>query len=130
AGGAPLPDWQRPKLGAGIRVRTHETVEIEVALVDADLLEALDEAPDDSPDRLRALAVARHVRPDEDRTRAAPVGLGRAHGRADAEAPRLVARRRHHAPAARVAADDDRLAPQLRGVQAPHGGAEGAGGAR
>ena len=57
--------------------------------------------------------------------RAAPVGLGRAHGRADAEAPRLVARGRDDAAAARIAADDDGLAPQLRPVELLHGGEEG-----
>ena len=74
---------------------------------------------------LRALAVARHVGPDEDRRRAAPVGLGRAHRRADAEAPRLVARGGDDAPAARIAADDDRLAPQLGPVELLDGGEEG-----
>ena len=77
------------------------------------------------PDRARALAVARHVGPHEDRRRAAPVGLGGAHRRADAEAPRLVARGRDDAAAARIAADDDRLAPQLRPVELLDGGEEG-----
>ena len=65
---------------------------------------------DDGPDGARALAVARHVGLDEDRLRAAPVGLGCAHRRADAEAARFVAGRGHDAAPARIAADDDRLA--------------------
>ena len=111
---------------ARVRPRLERTspCEIEVALVDADLLEALDEARDDRPDGARALAVARHVGPDEDRARAAPVGLGRAHRRADAEAPRLVARGGHDAAAARIAADHERLAPQLGPVELLDGGEE------
>jgi proteasome accessory factor C len=49
--------------------------------------------------------------------RAAPQRLGRAHRRADAVPARLVARRRHHTPPARVAADDDRLAAKLRALE-------------
>ncbi len=100
---------------ACVRARAHEPREVEVALVDADLLDALDEALDHAPDRARALAIALHVGLDEDRARTAPVRLGCAHGRADAEAARLVARRRDDAAAARVAADDERACPAARG---------------
>ena len=42
---------QRAEQGSCVRARAHEPVEIEVALVDADLLDALDEALDDRPDQ-------------------------------------------------------------------------------
>ena len=79
---------------------------------------------DDLPDGARALAVARHVGLDEDRARAAPVGLGGAHRRADAEPAGLVAGRGDDAAAARIAADDERLAAQLGPVELLDGGEE------
>ena len=63
-------------------------------------------------------------RPEEHDVGAAAERLGRAHRRADAEAPRDVVRRRHDAAAARVAADDERPRAQRRVLELLDGGEE------
>ena len=80
--------------------------EVEVALVDADLLDARAQLSDELPDLARALPVARVVGRHEHRVRTAPARLGRAHARADPERARLVARRRDDAAALGLAPDD------------------------
>ncbi len=55
------------------------------------------------PGHVRVVADAR---PDADGVGAAPQRLAHGHGRVDAVAAHLVARRRHHAPSARAAHDD------------------------
>ena len=64
-------------------------------------------------------------RPHERDGRAAAQRLGARHRREDAVPPRRVVRRRDHAAAVRVAADDERAPAQLGALQLLHGGEEG-----
>ena len=96
-----------------------DRAEVEVSLVEPGALDPGHDLPDRRPDRLRVLAVERVPRPQEHDVGAAAERLGRAHRRADAEAPRDVVRRRDDAAAARVAADDERPRAQATGPRAP-----------
>ena len=91
--------------------------DVEVALVDARLLDGRHDPANGRPHVSRVLAVEAVTRPDEDRLRAAADRLGGAHRGMDAELPRGVVRGRDDAAAVRVAADDERLSPQLRVLQ-------------
>ena len=104
--------------------RGDDGAEVEVALVDPDLLDPWHDLADRAPDRLRVLPVERVARPDEHDVGAAPERLGRAHRRADAEAPRDVVRRRDDAAALRIAADDERPRAQRRVLELLDGGEE------
>ena len=90
-----------------------DRAEVEVALVDPGSLDARDDLADRVPHDPRVLAVERVPGAEEDRGRAAPERLGRAHRRVDAELPRRVVRGRHDAAAVRIAADDERLLAKL-----------------
>ena len=90
--------------------------DVEERLVDRDRLDLRREPAKDGHDVARRLLVAPAVDRQEHAVRAAPDRLAQRHRRVDAEPARLVARRRHDPAAARVAADDDRLAAQLRAV--------------
>ena len=98
--------------------------EVEVALVDPDLLDPGHDLANRAPDRLRVLPVERVPGPDEDDVGAAPERLGRAHRRADPEAPRDVVRRRDDPAALRIAADDERPRAQRRVLELLDGGEE------
>ena len=77
------------------RLRRDEAVEVQVGLVEAQQLDALDVRAHDRHDRRDAVAVGLEVGRDHDRIGAqAPRPRGR-HRRADPEAPRLVGRGRH-----------------------------------
>ena len=119
-------DRRLHRLGDGPRTgeRGDDRAEVEVALVDPDLLDPWHDLADRAPHRLRVLPVERMARPDEDDVGAAPERLGRAHRRADAEAPGDVVRRRDDAAALRVAADDERLRAQRRVFELLDGGEE------
>ena len=111
--------------GPGARVVGGEPGEVEVALVEPGPLDARDDLAHRRPDGLRVLAVERVARADEDRVRAASQRLGAAHRGVDAEAARDVVRGRDDTASLRVAADDERLSPQLRLLELLHGGEEG-----
>ena len=98
--------------------------EVEVALVDPHLLDPRHDLADRAPDRLRVLPVERVARPDEHDVGAASERLGRAHRRADAEAPGDVVRGRDDAATLRVAADDERLRRAARVLELLDGGEE------
>ena len=87
--------------------------EVEVALVDAGLLDGRRDPAHGRPDVPGVLAVERVPRAYEHRLRAAADRLGRAHRGVDAEPPRNVVCGGDDATAMRVAADDQRLRPQL-----------------
>ena len=96
------------------RLRREEPGEVEVGLVEPDHLDRLDVAPQDLHHLRRSLPVGGEVGAEVDRVRQPPPRHRRRHRRVDAgQLARLVARRRHHRPRPR-AADDHRLAPQLR----------------
>jgi len=99
--------------------------EVEVALVDAHLLDARAQLPDERPHLLRALAVPGMIGRDEDRVRTAPPGLRRAHARADPERPRLVARGRDPRRGSRACHRRPRQPAQFRTVELLAGGEEG-----
>src|SRR5262249_23660642 len=94
-----------------------DLADVEVALVKPSLLDRRDDALHRRPDMPRVLAVERVPRPDEDRVRTAAESLGGTHRRVDAELARHVVRSRDDAATARVAADDERLRPELRVLQ-------------
>ena len=64
------------------------------------------------------------ARPDEDRVRAAAERLGARHRGVDPERAGGVVRRRHDAPSARIAADDERPVAQRRILELLDGGIE------
>ena len=86
--------------------------DVEIGLVEAERLDQRRVIGEDRADLVRDRAIGVEARLDEDELGAAALGGDRGHGRADAVFARLVARRRDHA--AHLAADRDRLAPQLR----------------
>ena len=110
----------RPGAGEG----RDDGAEIEVALVDADLLDARHDLADRAPDGLRVLPVERMARAHEDDLGAAAERLGGAHRRPDPEPPGDVVRGRDDAAALRVAADDERPRAQRRVLQLLDGGEE------
>ena len=102
-----------------------DVVEFEIGLVEPDHLDRLDVAPQHFHHPRRGLAVGGEVGLEEDRVRQPPPRRRRRHRRVDpGQPPRLVARRRHHRPRPR-AADDDRLALQLRLLAQLDRGVEG-----
>ena len=113
-----------PATRACARIVGSEPGEVEVALVETGALDPRDDLAHGRPHGLRVLPVERVARPDEDRSRAASERLRAAHRGVDAEAARDVVRGRDDAPAVRVAADDERLSPQLGLLQLLHGGEE------
>ena len=98
--------------------------EVGVALVDADLLDALEVVADGRPDLLRGRPVGLEVGRDEDGLRAQPPRARGRHRGADPVPAGLVGRRRDDRarPGAR---DDDGLAPQLGPAQQLDGRVEG-----
>ena len=94
------------------RARGQQAVEIEVRLVQADDLDALDLRAHPPHDLSRRGAVRLEVGRHEDRVRAQPPRPRRRHRRPDAELARLVGRRRDDRPRPR-ARHDDRQAAQL-----------------
>ena len=66
-----------------------------------------------------------HPHGQEDAVRAEPTGRDDRHGAMDAKGAGLIRRRRDDATALHAAADDDRLAPQLRPVALLDGRVEG-----
>ena len=87
--------------------------DVEVALVHPGSLDRRHHLAHRGPDRLRVLRVEPLARRDEDRLRATAECLRARHRRVDPEPARHVVGRRHHPAAVRVAADDERLLPQL-----------------
>ena len=103
---------------ARARVKSRATVaEVEVALVDSRPLDARDDLGHGVPDDARVLAVERVPRAEENRRRAPPERLCRAHRRVDAELARRVVGRRHDPTPVRVAADDEGPLAQLRALE-------------
>ena len=116
--------WTASATTRASRKSPRHLADVEVALVEPRLLERRHDAAHRRPHMTRVLAIERVAGPDEHRVRAAADRLGRAHRRVDAEASRDVVRRRDHAAAARIAADDERLRPELGVLELLDGGVE------
>ena len=118
------PAADLPRRPGGGAERGEPAGQVEVGLVERHGLHDGRQLAVDGEDLLRLLPVAPEVGRDEEHLRAEPLGAGGGHRRVDTEAPRLVARRRHHPAPLRLAADHHRPAGE-RGV-VPHvdGGVE------
>src|SRR5581483_2646916 len=97
----------------------------EIALVEPRLLDGRDDAAHGRPDVTGVLAVDGVPRTHEDRVRAASDRFGGAHRRVDAEPARDVVRGRDDAATPGVAADDERLRPQIGVLELLDGSVEG-----
>ena len=98
---------------AGREEIARDLADVEVALVHSRLLDRRHDAAHRFPDVLRVLAVERVARADEDGRGATAERLGCAHGGVNPEAARDVVGRSDDAAPARVAADDERLRPEV-----------------
>jgi len=105
------------------RLRRHEAGEVEVGLIQADLLDHGHGLAHERHHAGRHVAVGGEVGRDEDRVGAQAARPRGRHGRADAEAARLVGRGGDHRTRAR-SGDDDRLAAQLGAAQELDAGVE------
>src|SRR5207244_6882629 len=104
--------------GRGDRSRAQQVrrdlADVEVALVEPGALDGRYHAAHALPDGARILAVQRVARADEHHVRTAAQRLGTAHRRVNSEDACLVVRGRDDAAAVWIAADDERLCPELR----------------
>ena len=114
-----------PADGLGRADQETQPADVQKGLVDGDRLHHRGIGGHDGLNPAGDLAVMRHARAQVDRIRTAAVGLGDGHGRADAEAPRLVGAGGHHPAPAGLGADHHRPAAQRRVVALLHGGVEG-----
>src|SRR5262249_32202118 len=90
------------------------TANIEKRLVQAERLNERREGQEDRADVAGDLSVVTHAHGQKDAVRAEPAGRDAGHGAMDAELARFVRGGTDDAAAVGAAADDDRLAAQLR----------------
>ena len=101
------------------------SVTSQVGLVQGHGLDHRGDVAEDVHDLAGHLAVAVEAGPHDDAVGTLAHGGGHGHGRVDAEPPRLVGRRGHHAAALGPAAHQHGQPAQLGVIQLLHGGVEG-----
>jgi len=113
AGGRPDCRLHGLTEATGLEEAAGDLAQVEVALVESGALDGRDDLPHRPPHGLRVVAVEVVAGAGEDGGRAAAQRLGAAHRRVDPEATGDVVRGRDDAAPARVAADDERLRPEV-----------------